>query len=150
MTKKLIKDEYITPLKQINDERGGVFHIMKKDSKNFYGFGEAYISKINYDIIKGWKYHKKMKQNFIVVFGRMKLVLYDNRQNSPTKGQINEFELDDSINYCRVTIPEQIWYSFKCLKKEYCLLLNLANMPHNPKESLNLEIDNQVIPYEWY
>ena len=68
MTKKLIKDVYITPLKQINDERGGVFHIMKKDSKNFYGFGEAYISKINYDIIMHNYFYNSFKRFQYIVF----------------------------------------------------------------------------------
>ena len=144
-----IIDVVITNLKQIIDERGAVFHIMKQDSDTFKGFGEAYISKINYKVIKGWKYHKKMKQNFTVVYGSMKLVLFDDRKNSETKGKINEIFLNDTNNYCRVTIPEKIWYSFQSLSDESCLLLNIANIQHDPNECINLDLENSTIPYNW-
>lgn len=146
---KIINGVKLTNLKQITDTRGAVFHIMRKDSESFYDFGEAYISKVNGSIIKGWKFHSRMKQNFTVIFGKMKIVLFDNRDKSETKGSINEFLLDDLENYFRLTIPENIWYSFKSLNKDFTLLLNIADIVHNPSESENLEINNKVIPYKW-
>mgnify|MGYP005654510719 FL=1 len=109
---KLIDGIIITPLKQITDSRGAVFHVIKNNSKTFHGFGEAYFSKINENVIKGWKCHKLMKQNFCIPFGKLKLVLFDNRKNSSTYKQINEIIIDDCKNYNRITIPEKIYYSF--------------------------------------
>ena len=145
----IIEGVVLTPLKQIKDERGAVFHVMKNDSETFYSFGEAYFSKINKKIIKGWKLHKEMKQNFCVPYGKLKLVLFDNRINSPSKGVINEIILCDYKNYIRVTIPENIWYSFKCLSDPYCLLLNISNIEHDPLESITMDINTNEIPYSW-
>tara|TARA_B110000003_G_C16378070_1_gene429318 strand:+ start:133 stop:591 length:459 start_codon:yes stop_codon:yes gene_type:complete len=145
----IIDGVVLTPLKQIKDERGAVFHVMKNDSETFYSFGEAYFSKINKKIIKGWKLHKEMKQNFCVPYGKLKLVLFDNRINSPSKGVINEIILCDDKNYIRVTIPENIWYSFKCLSDPYCLLLNISNIEHDPLESITMDINTNEIPYSW-
>jgi dTDP-4-dehydrorhamnose 3,5-epimerase len=145
----IIEGVVLTPLKQIKDERGAVFHVMKNNSETFYSFGEAYFSKINENIIKGWKYHKEMKQNFCVPYGELKLVLFDNRVNSITRGIVNEIILSDNENYMRVTIPEKIWYSFKCLSNDYCLLLNIANIKHKEHESLHMVINNDIIPYKW-
>jgi len=145
----IIEGVVLTPLKQIKDERGAVFHVMKNDSETFYSFGEAYFSKINKKIIKGWKLHKEMKQNFCVPYGKLKLVLFDNRINSNSKGVINEIILSDDKNYIRVTIPENIWYSFKCLSDDYCLLLNIANIKHNKNESIQMDLNNNIIPYTW-
>ena len=139
----------LTNLKQIKDERGAVYHVMKNDSETFYSFGEAYFSKINKNIVKGWKYHKEMKQNFCVPYGKLKLVLFDNRVDSPSKGVINEIILSDNENYMRVTIPENIWYSFKCLSNDYCLLLNIANIKYMENESLQMALNNKIIPYKW-
>ena len=144
-----IEGVVVTPLKQINDERGSVFHVMKNNSDTFYSFGEAYFSKIYKNIIKGWKYHKEMKQNFCVPHGRLKLVLFDNRANSESRGEVNEIILDDEENYIRVTVPENIWYSFKCISNDYCLLLNIANIKHDKIESLQMDLYNDKIPYEW-
>ena len=146
---KLIRDVSINPLKQIHDDRGAVFHVMKSNDNQFDKFGEAYFSKINNNVIKGWKFHKEMKQNFCVPFGQLKLVLFDNRENSKTKGLINEIILDDSKNYKRVTIPKNIWYSFKCLSESYCLLLNISNIEHDPLESTTIDINTNKIPYSW-
>ena len=146
---KLIRDVSINLLKQIHDDRGAVFHVMKSSDKQFDKFGEVYISKINNNVIKGWKFHKEMKQNFCVPFGQLKLVLFDNRENSQTKGLINEIILDDSKNYKRVTIPKNIWYSFKCLSESYCLLLNISNIEHDPFESKTLDINSTKIPHSW-
>ena len=86
----IIEGVVLTPLKQIKDERGAVFHVMKNNSDTFYSFGEAYFSKINENIVKGWKYHKEMKQNFCVPFGELKLVLFDDRVNSSSREIVNE------------------------------------------------------------
>lgn len=147
--KKLIDGIIVTPLKQIIDEKGAVFHVMKNNSIGFNGFEEVYISKVKHNIIKGWKFHKKMKQNFCAPYGKLKLVLFDNRNGSKTKGLINEFILDDSNNYQRITIDSEIWYSFSCLSEDYCLLLNISNLIHDPSESLSLDISSKKIPYNW-
>lgn len=146
---KLIGGVSINLLKQIHDDRGAVYHVMKSNEKQFDKFGEAYFSKINNNVVKGWKFHKEMKQNFCVPFGQLKLVLFDNRENSITKGLINEIILDDSKNYNRVTIPKNIWYSFKCLSNPYCLLLNISDMEHDPLESMTMDINTNDIPYSW-
>ena len=148
-SKVTIEGVVLTPLKQIKDERGAVFHVIKNNSETFFSFGEAYFSKINNGIIKGWKYHKKMKQNFCVPFGELKLVLFDDRTCSSTRGIVNEIILNDNKEYIRVTIPENIWYSFKCLNSDYCLLLNIANIKHRKYESLSLDLNNEIIPYKW-
>ena len=145
----LIEGVFLTPLKQIKDERGAVFHVLKNNSETFYSFGEAYFSKINEKIVKGWKYHKEMKQSFCVPYGKLKLVLFDNRNNSVSRGVINEIILSDDKNYIRVTIPENIWYSFKCLSDDYCLLLNIANIKYDSNESIQMDLNNNIIPYKW-
>lgn len=147
--KNYIEGVKLTNLKQIVDKRGAVFHIMRNDSDSFSKFGEAYISKVNSGITKGWKFHYKMIQNFTVVFGKMKIVLFDNRTESKTKGFINEFILDDLANYYRLTIPKNIWYSFKSLNTDFTLLLNIADLVHDSLESKNLELNNETVPYKW-
>ena len=144
-----IKGVEITPLKQIIDERGGVFHVIKKSHPNFNIFGEVYISKVNYKYVKAWKFHKEMTQNFCVPYGFLKLVIYDNRKESDTYDIFNEFFLDPVSNYKLITIPKQLWYGFQCLQPDYCLLLNIASHEHDPSESLVLGVNNRIINYDW-
>ncbi len=130
----------VTPLKQINHPKGDVFHGMKKSDSGFDGFGEAYFSTINNGDIKGWKKHTKMTLNLIVVSGEIEFVVYDEEAKE-------FFSIDLSHNnYNRLTIKPNAWVSFRG-KGDYNMLLNLANLEHDPDEAINIELDK--IDYEW-
>ncbi len=149
MGSKVIADLIITPLKQIGDERGAVFHFLKADSPNYKNFGEAYFSKINGGVVKGWKFHKIAEQNFCVPFGAVKIVVFDNRPDSPTCGVVQEILLDDKENYHLLSMPACLWYSFKSVSDNYSLLANIINIKHSPEESITLPLGTTEIPYEW-
>ena len=89
----MIDGVVITPLAQIRDERGKVMHMMSVKSKVFKKFGEIYFSCVYPGIVKGWHLHKKMILNYAVPYGKIKLVLYDPRKESKTKGQFMEIFL---------------------------------------------------------
>ena len=149
MGSRIICDLAITQLKQIVDERGAVLHFLKSNSPKFKLFGEAYFSKINEGVVKGWKLHKIAEQNFCVPFGAVKIVIYDERNNSPSRGVIQEVILNDNDNYKLLTLPAGLWYSFKSISKEYSLLANIVNIVHSPEESITLPLDTKVIPFKW-
>jgi len=139
----------VTSLKQIRDERGAVFHFLRSDSKTYKGFGESYFSIVNESVVKGWKYHKEISQNFCVPYGAIKFVIYDNRANSKTKGNIQEITLDDSENYSLIAMPPDLWYSFKCLSNNFAILSNIIDIPHSINESISLPLNSTEIPYVW-
>ena len=89
----MIDGVVITPLKQICDERGKVMHMLRCDAQVFKSFGEIYFSGVYPGAIKGWHFHKRQEDYFCCVHGMIKLVLYDPRESSPTKGEINEFRI---------------------------------------------------------
>ena len=80
-------------LKVIPDERGRLTEILRSDDELFVKFGQVYTTTAYPGVVKGWHYHKKQTDYFAVVKGMIKLVLYDNRDNSPTNGEVNEFFL---------------------------------------------------------
>jgi dTDP-4-dehydrorhamnose 3,5-epimerase len=149
INENLIQGVGLKKLSQINDERGALLHFITNESPEYSGFGEAYISKTNSGIIKGWKLHKIMSQNFIVPVGEMEFVLFDDRENSNTKGKINKFVLNNNTNYFLLTIPPKIWYSFKCVSVNEGLIFNVASIKHDPTEIETLPINNSFIPFVW-
>ena len=136
----------LTNLKQIKDERGAVYHVMKNDSETFYSFGEAYFSKINNNIVKGWKYHKEMKQNFCVPYGKVLIKIIDLRTESESHQQLDEIILDSEQNYFLLNIPAGLWYSFKCINNDYSLLANLSSIEHDKNEILEKSLDDNIFP----
>ena len=108
----MIKDVYIIPLKQIPDERGKIMHMLRSDDPYFEQFGEIYFSIVYPDVIKGLHLHTKMMINYAVVSGMVKLVLFDAREGSPTKGELQELFIGED-NYVLVKIAPGIYNGFK-------------------------------------
>ncbi len=135
----------LTPLKNIVTNGGAVLHAMKKGDDGFVGFEEAYFSTVSYGLVRGWKRHREMTLNLIVPVGEIKFVLIDDRQ---PQRDIELFEVALSRkNYSRLTIPPDIWVGFQGLSKSESMLLNLANLLHDPNESDHKEINQ--FSYRW-
>ena len=135
----------ISDLNQIYHPKGKIFHALKKSDFSFKGFGEAYFSLINYNQIKGWKKHTKMTMNLIVPVGEIKFVLHDSRDKKSTP-RFKEYIIGES-NYKRLTIPPDIFVSFKGLNEKMNILLNIADMEHDPEEAINIDLFK--INYNW-
>jgi len=144
----LIHDVVVEPLRQIADERGKVMHMLRSDSNLFEKFGEVYFSMVYPGAIKAWKLHREMTLNLAVPVGSIRLVLYDDRQESPSKGKIQEMIIGEE-NYCLVKIPPMIWNGFQGLEAPSSLIANCATLPHDPKEVERLESADTQIPYSW-
>ena len=128
----------LTPLKQITHPKGDIFHAMKASDDGFSGFGEAYFSTVNQGEVKGWKKHTEMTLNLVVVIGEIEFVVYDDNSFYSVKLSKN--------NYQRLTVEPGLWLAFRGVSVEN-MLLNLANIEHNPDESVN--IDMNVFDYNW-
>lgn len=144
----MIQDVQIIPLKRIPDERGTIMHMLKNTDSHFQEFGEIYFSTIYRGVVKGWHQHNEMTLNYACVFGRIKLVLYDERESSPTKGTLLEVFLGQD-NYSLVIIPPGIWNGFKGMSEPYAIVANCCTHPHDPSRSKRLDPFNNHIPYDW-
>ena len=136
----------VTPLNIIDVEGGDVLHAMKKSDPGYSGFGEAYFSTINYGAIKAWKRHNSMTLNLVVCFGKVRFVIFDDRGDLVNKPLYNEIILSRK-NYCRLTIPPSVWLGFQGIGDNTSMLLNIANIQHDPKE-MNRKEQNEI-NYDW-
>ena len=144
----MIDGVIITPLKQIVDERGKVMHMLRADSPVFKEFGEIYFSCVNPGAVKAWHLHKKMTLNYAVPFGKIKCALYDDRKDSPTRGELQELLLSPE-HYCLVTIPPGIWNGVKGLGQDMTIIANCATIPHDAHEIERLDYTESHIHYDW-
>ena len=143
-----IEGVVITELKIIRDERGQVMHMMRNDSDVFKSFGEIYFSTIFEDKIKAWHLHKEATLNYACISGEVKLVLYDDREKSKSKGEYEDIILSPK-KYFLITIPPNIWNGFKGLAKGESIIANCLNLPHNEKEMVREDPFNQRFKYNW-
>ncbi|NOZ80394.1 MAG: dTDP-4-dehydrorhamnose 3,5-epimerase [DPANN group archaeon] len=138
----------IKPLKQIPDERGKIMHMLRNDDPLFERFGEIYFSVVNPGAIKAWHIHRKMTLNYAVVKGQIKLVLFDDRKDSPTRGEIMELFIGED-NYTLVKIPPMVYNGFKGVGSIPAIVANCATEPHDPDEIMREDPFTKKIPYSW-
>ncbi|HEY0389180.1 MAG TPA: dTDP-4-dehydrorhamnose 3,5-epimerase family protein [Gaiellales bacterium] len=135
-------------LRQIPDERGRVMHMLRADDPHFEAFGEIYFSTVNPGAIKGWHIHSRMTLNYACVSGQAKLVLYDDRVDSPSRGALQELFIGDA-NYVLVRIPPMVWNGVKGIGQSPAMIANCASHPHDPEEISRLDPFSPEIPYDW-
>ena len=148
--KNMIEGVVTSQLKHFADERGWLTEVLRSDWEHFQKFGQAYITAGYPQVVKAWHMHKKQFDNMACVKGMMKLVLYDGREKSKSKGETNEFIIGER-NLLLVKIPPGIWHGFKTISEDYALMLNVPTEVYNYKEpdEHRLPPDTDKIPYDW-
>jgi dTDP-4-dehydrorhamnose 3,5-epimerase len=144
----MIEGVSVRPLRQILDERGKIMHMIRNDDPDFLGFGEIYFSCIYPGVIKGWHLHTRMTLNYAVPYGAIKLVLYDDRVSSKTRGELQEIFVGPE-NYCLVRIPPHVWNGFKGVGTGMSIVANCSTIPHDPDEIKRKDPSDSDIPYSW-
>jgi len=140
----MIEKVLLTPLNIIKNSSGDVLHAMKRTDDGFNVFGEAYFSEIEHKAVKAWKRHREMTLNLIVPTGAIRFVLFDDREN--VDGKIWQIVLSRD-NYQRLTVPPMVWVGFQGASSGNSMLLNIANIVHNPCESDVMDIE--AIKFNW-
>jgi dTDP-4-dehydrorhamnose 3,5-epimerase len=144
----MIQDVQIIPLRRIPDERGSILHMLKCTDPHFIQFGEIYFSTVYPGVVKGWHKHKGITLNYACIFGRIKLVVYDDRKDSSTSREVMEIFLGPD-NYSLVIIPPGLWNGFKGMSEPYAIVANCCTHPHDPTRSERMDPFQNLIPYNW-
>jgi dTDP-4-dehydrorhamnose 3,5-epimerase len=139
----------LSPLREIADERGAVLHMLRVDAEDFTQFGECYLSEILPGAVKAWKRHRAQTQLFAVPAGRIRIVIYDPRTEAASHGCLQVLDLGRPDAYARLRIPPGLWYGFACLSPGPALIVNCADMIHDPRECDILAPNDAGIPYDW-
>lgn len=151
MPRQLIQGVVLKPLHWIPDERGRLMEILRADDAIFRKFGQAYVTTTYPGVVKAWHYHKLQDDFFTCLSGMIKLVIYDNRESSPTYRQVNEFFIGDHHQQL-VIVPRLCYHGWKCISERESVVLNLVTESYNHIQPDEYRLDphnNGVIPYSW-
>ncbi len=137
-------------LRVIPDERGRLAEMLRSDDDIFIKFGQCYFTTTYPGVVKAWHFHKLQTDNFVAVTGMFKVALYDDRQDSPTYGEVNEFFLGD-FNATLLQIPPGVYHGWKCISEHEGIVVNVSTETYNYDEpdEYRLPFDTDKIPYNW-
>ncbi|MEE8423725.1 MAG: dTDP-4-dehydrorhamnose 3,5-epimerase family protein [Thermodesulfobacteriota bacterium] len=149
----MIKGVEIKELKALTDERGFLMEMLRRDDPVFEKFGQVYVTCCKYGVAKAWHYHKEQTDHFVTVFGKALVVLYDMREDSPSKGEVQEFVLEapPSKKTVLLKIPKQVAHGFTATEKEEARIINVPTLTYNydTPDEYRFPWDSQEIPYKW-
>ncbi len=146
----MIQGVEVKQLTRHADERGFLMELLRSDDPVFTKFGQCYVS-MNYPgVVRAWHWHQKQDDFFVVVKGMTKVGLYDMREGSPTRGEVNEFYLGDNNNIV-LKIPPGVAHGYKTVGVEPSLLVNFPSEVYNREEpdEHRLPWDTDEIPFNW-
>ncbi len=146
----MINGVKVKKLKVFPDERGRLMEIMRSDDPEFKKFGQMYITTTYPGVVKAWHYHKIQTDNFCCVKGMAKVVLFDDRKNSSTRGEINEFCIGVH-NPVLLQIPNNVFHGFKCISESESMIINCPTELYNYKkpDEYRLPAHTKKIKYNW-
>ena len=110
----------------------------------------AYTFTLRPRMVKGWGLHKLHDDRYFVMFGELELVLYDERADSPTHGQVSSIVLSE---YERglINIPAGVWHANRNIGSKDVVVVNFPTRPydHANPDKYRLPIDTDKIPYKF-
>ena len=131
-----------TPLRRIATPKGEVRHALRAGDAGFAGFGEVYFTEVLAGETKGWKRHRRMTMNLVVVCGTVRFIVRDDTGARA----VHDLSVGGVAPYGRLTVPPGLWMAFHGLGTVSNLLMNVASLPHDPDEADTVAVE--VFPIE--
>ncbi|MCL5291632.1 MAG: dTDP-4-dehydrorhamnose 3,5-epimerase family protein [Actinobacteria bacterium] len=137
-------------LKVMPDERGRLMEVLRSDDEFFGKFGQVYVTTTYPGVIKAWHLHKRQTDHVACVKGMIKLALFDPREGSQTKGEVNELFIGEH-NPTLVRIPKGVYHGWKCVSESEAYIVNCPDELYNYAEpdEYRLPYNTEEIPYDW-
>ncbi len=135
----------LTELKTFEGQSGSVMRALRQTEDDFRSFGEAYFSTVNCGAFKGWRKHREMTMNLLVPAGEIQFFIFDDREGSPTFQKTGSINLSQT-NYQRLHVSPGLWVAFRGCAENLNLLLNVADIMHDPEEAENRPLDDHRMP----
>ncbi len=132
------------------DERGRLVELFRADEPALGGFGQVHLTTLYPGVVKAWHLHKRRTDTLCVVSGMARLGLYDAREGSGTREELNQFFLGVH-SPLRITVPPGVWFGLKGIGETEALVLVFTDQPNNPRDPDEERWDPEVneIPFDW-
>ena len=145
----LIEDVILRKLTIHKDESGTLVETLRRDWQDVFddeglNFSMQYLSITPSGLVRDkdkWHVHKKQKDRFICVSGKIVTALYDPREGSKTKSQTDLFLMgpEKQEEMYMVVIPQDVYHGFMVISKEPGYLLNFPTQLYTGEDEGRVE-----------
>ena len=131
------------------DERGALCELLDER----WGWSKeplvySYLWTVRPGITKGWGFHMEHEDRYAILFGEVEVLLYDERPDSSTRGQVCSVVLSEFRRRLS-NIPAEVWHATRNLGGKDAGLVNFPTKPyeHENPDKYRLPLNNDRIPY---
>ena len=138
---------------QVNaDERGHLVEMYRTDWDIFDPDPAMSYHSMTYPgVVRAWHRHTEGQvDHFVCPKGRLKIGIYDEREGSPTNGEVNTFVIGEHDQKA-IRIPGDCWHGFKAIGDKPAFLVNFPTKLYDygkPDEE-RIPYDAERIPLDW-
>jgi len=131
------------------DERGFFREIIRLTDEFFAdGFGQFSHSVVYPGIIKAWHAHEIQTQWTYVACGVLKVVIHDNRPDSPTYRDTIEMMMGDNQSEIVYSLPPGVIHGYRCISGP-AHVFYVTSGEYDPEEEIRISHDDPAIGYDW-
>lgn len=140
----------VKDLRVVMDQRGYLAELVRSDDADFVKFGQVYVSVTYPGVVKAWHLHTRQYDLVVCLSGTILLALYDGREDSPTRGQVDEYYLGPQ-RPIRVRIPPRVTHGWKCVSPVEAMVVNVSSelYRYDEPDEARLAPTTNEIPYDW-
>ena len=145
-----IHDVVVKPLVTHSDDRGFFREVLREDDHLLTRFGQTSFTKTYPHVIKAFHYHEKQDDLWYVADGMARVVLYDRRPGSPTRG-VTQVIYAGEDNPVLIYIPIGVVHGYQVLGDKPVMLFYHVTHAYDPKapDELRLAFDDPEIGFDW-
>jgi dTDP-4-dehydrorhamnose 3,5-epimerase len=145
-----IHDVVIKKLVTHADDRGYFREVLREDDQLLRRFGQTAVTKTYPGVIKAFHWHADQDDVWYVADGMARVVLYDRRPDSPTRG-VTQVVYAGEDNPVIVFIPAGVAHGYQVLGHKPVLLFYHVTKAYDPKapDEMRMRYDDPEIGFDW-
>lgn len=143
-----IKDVQITDITTYPDDRGYFREIFRTEQAPIAKIAQASATMSYPGVIKAFHYHNQQDDMWYCADGMIQAVLYDMREDSPTKGEIQVVVMGEH-KPLSLYIPKGVAHGYKVLGNKPAMVLYATDREYNPEDEIRIAHDDESIGFDW-
>lgn len=143
-----IHDLQVWPLIKRGDDRGDLCELLTLRDGGFEPIVHVYQVNTIPGSVRAWVYHKHQWDRLSYTEGKLRVVLYDIRPDSPSFGKLDVLDVG-VLNPVRLHIPPLVIHAVQNRGKENASFINMPTEIYDPSnpDKARLPPDHPDIPY---
>ena len=148
---RLIDGVIVREVKNVPKKGGHLTELFRRD---WFGdaapVGQVFQNILAPRAVSAWHAHASTTDRLFVAAGLAEVALFDNREASPTRGELNIFQVG-TLRPALIVIPPRVWHGVQNIGDGPAILINMvdAAYDYDDPDHWRIPSDSPDVPHRW-